>query len=53
MDDFALKARQDGIAFLSKSWQQVFRLTQAMRMPDGWREYMDSRYALSKVAKAE
>lgn len=53
MDDFALKARQDGIAFLSKSWQQVFKLAAGVQTPDGWREYMDSRYGLSKVAKAE
>jgi len=53
IDDFALKARQDGIAFLSKSWQQAFKLTAGLQTPDGWRDYMDSRYGLAKVAKAE
>lgn len=53
LDDVALRARQDGIAFLARSWQQVFKLSAALETPEGWREYMDSRYGLSKVTKPE
>ncbi|HPT28724.1 MAG TPA: hypothetical protein PLZ95_20050 [Bryobacteraceae bacterium] len=53
LDDFALRARQDGIAFLARSWHRAFKLTAGLETPDGWRDYMDSRYGLSKVAKAE
>ena len=53
IDDFTLKARQDGIAFLSRSWQQVFKLVRESDLPEGWCEYMDSRYGLSKVQKFE
>lgn len=53
LDDFALKARQDGVAFLAISWQQAFKLTSGLETPEGWREYMDSRYGLSKVTRPE
>jgi hypothetical protein len=53
LEDFALKARQDGAAFLAMSWQQAFKITAGLAVPEGWREYMESRYSLSKVSRAE
>jgi hypothetical protein len=30
----------------------VFKLVAGLETPEGWREYMDERYGLSKVVKS-